>query len=101
MEYKPLFDLVIIEREVKEKIGSIILPTGAGKQIAKAEGVIKALGPDAHESLKVGDKVIFGKYAGHWLDNTTDARTGTEKDDGKLYICKDIDVMCVLQEDAE
>ena len=64
---KPLGDRVVIKRvEAEEKTqGGLILTSAAKEQPQVAEVV--AVGPgtkDEPMELKVGDKVIFGKYAG-------------------------------------
>jgi len=64
---KPLGDRVVIKRvEAEEKTqGGLILTSAAKEQPQVAE--IVAVGPgtkDEPMELKVGDKVIFGKYAG-------------------------------------
>lgn len=71
MSIKPLGDRVVIKRlEAEEKTKSgIVLPGSAKEQPQMAE--VMAVGPggvvDGKEitmELKVGDKVIFSKYAG-------------------------------------
>lgn len=109
VKYQPKFARVLIERELKEKVGSIILPDA--KRHAACEGKIVALGEtagittsysDANEeivirTLRVGDKVIFGRHSGAWLDSTY-LPNGQEKDDGKLFICQDQDILAVIKE---
>lgn len=90
--YNPLFARVLIKREIEEKRGSIILPDA--KRHARHEGVVLAKGSTADESIKVGDRVIFGKHAGAWLDSTYSAKG--ENEDGTLFICMDEDVLCVI-----
>lgn len=72
MSIKPLHDRVVVRRLEEEKVsaGGIVLPDSA--QEKPAEGEIVAVGPgkasDAGTliamTVKVGDKVLFGKYAG-------------------------------------
>lgn len=70
MNLRPLGDRVVIKKvEVEEKTKSgIVLPSSAKEQPQMAEVV--ALGSDItnddkkKEQIKVGDKVIFSKYAG-------------------------------------
>ncbi|HLR21806.1 MAG TPA: co-chaperone GroES [Tissierellaceae bacterium] len=70
MNLKPLGDRVVIKKvEVEEKTKSgIVLPSSAQEQPQMAEVV--ALGSDIlddekkREQVKVGDTVIFSKYAG-------------------------------------
>lgn len=91
-KYRPLFGRVLIRREVEEKRGSIILPDA--KRHARCEGVVVRVGETA-EGVKEGDRVVFGRHAGAWLDNTYS--NGIEKDDGTLFICQDEDILCVRE----
>lgn len=106
--YEPKFGRVLIEREVNEKSkGGIIIPNA--KRYAACTGKIIALGEtagwtDAYDEegnqltkqvFKVGDEVMFGKHAGAWLDATYDNK-GEQNDDGKLFICQDADILCVI-----
>lgn len=103
INYLPKFGRVLIKREIKEKIGNIILPDA--KRHARCEGIIIALGETAGwadvpgqghiQTMKVGDHVIFGRHSGAWLDATY-AREG-ENDDGTMFICQDADILCVIK----
>ncbi|NKF21484.1 co-chaperone GroES [Solimonas marina] len=72
MKLRPLHDRVIVKRleEEKKSAGGIIIPDNAAEKPVKGE--ILAVGPgkkdDAGKAialdLKVGDKVLFGKYSG-------------------------------------
>ncbi|RKD29046.1 co-chaperone GroES [Thermohalobacter berrensis] len=70
MNIKPLGDRVVIKKiEVEEKTkGGIVLPNSAKEQPQMAE--VLAVGPaiandeKRKDEIKVGDKVIFSKYAG-------------------------------------
>lgn len=93
-KYRPLFGRVIIRREVTAKTGGgIIIPETVAKRHAKCSGVVVAIGPSA-EGVREGDKVLFGKHAGAWLDATFTDK-GEEKDDGTLFICQDEDILAV------
>jgi chaperonin GroES len=72
MKVKPLHDRVLvvrIEEEEKTK-GGIIIPDSAkekpqeGKVVAVGDGRYLDNGQKIPLSVKVGDKVLFGKYAG-------------------------------------
>ena len=91
VKYKPVFARVLIERELK-KSSSIIIPDGAAKRNAPSTGIIVALGETAASVLEVGQKVLFGKHAGAWLD------PNKENDDGTLYICQDEDILAIIDE---
>ncbi len=102
--YEPKFGRVLIEREVKKASG-IIIPENAAKRNAPSVGIIVALGETAGwteaynssgelsptQTLKKGDKVLFGKHAGAWIDST-------DGNDGTLYICQDADILAVIKE---
>lgn len=65
MKIQPLDDRVLVlPLDNEEKAGSIIIPdTAKEKPIV---GEVKAVGTDDElkDLVKVGDKVVFGKYAG-------------------------------------
>lgn len=110
--YKPKFGRVLIRREVKEKVGSIFLTDA--KRHASCEGEIIGLGEtagwtetfDKHgdkiavQTLQIGDKVMFGRHSGAWIDSTISAR-GEANDDGTLFICQDQDILCVIKQDKK
>jgi len=94
MKIRPLHDRVVIKRlEAEEKTASgIVLPGAAaekpdmGEVIAIGNGKILEDGSLRALELKVGDKVIFGKYSGQ-----------TVKIDGEeLMVMKEDDVMGVV-----
>lgn len=71
MNLQPLDDRVLVEPiEEEEKVGSLIIPDTAKEK--PMLGIIKAIGYDYElkegkplkDLVKVGDKVLFGKYAG-------------------------------------
>lgn len=72
MSIKPLHDRVVIRRLEEEKVsaGGIVLPDSAKEK--PAEGEVVAVGPGKAAdngtlvamNVKIGDKVLFGKYAG-------------------------------------
>lgn len=100
--YEPKFGRVLIQREVQKKNSLIIVPNA--KNHAKCEGVIVGLGETAGwielngesiQTLKVGNKVIFGRHSGAWIDATYTDKG--EQDDGTLFICQDADILCVVK----
>ncbi len=67
MSIKPLADRVLIEAAAAEEktAGGIIIPDTAKEKPQK--GTVVAVGPgkkDEPMTVKVGDKVLYGKYAG-------------------------------------
>ena len=95
MKFRPLQDRILVERvESEEKtVGGIILPDSAKEK--PQQGKIIAVGPGKRDEagkiiameVKVGDKILFGKY------------TGTEiKLDGEEYIImREEDVFGLLE----
>lgn len=72
MNLRPLNDRVVVRRMEEEKTtaGGIVLPDSAkekpvkGEILAVGEGKRADNGSLVPMSVKVGDKVLFGKYAG-------------------------------------
>jgi chaperonin GroES len=68
VELKPFDDRVVVEKVEDEEevtVGGIIVPDTAKEEKAKIGKVI-AVGtdPDLQEHIKVGDKIIYGKFVG-------------------------------------
>jgi chaperonin GroES len=95
MKFRPLHDRVVVKRleEDTKTAGGIIIPDTVKEK--PQQGEIVAVGPGGRDEsgkitpldVKVGDKVLFGKWS------------GTEvKIDGKdLLIMKESDIMGVLE----
>ncbi|MDD7303379.1 MAG: co-chaperone GroES [Bacteroidaceae bacterium] len=89
MNIKPLSDRVLIEpvaAEEKTASGIIIPDTAKEKPL---QGVIIAVGPgskDEEMQVKVGDTVLYGKYAG----------TEVELEGKKYLIMRQSDVVAIL-----
>ena len=72
MKMKPLYDRVLIKRieEKEQKKGTIIIPDTAkekpmeGNVVAVGAGAVNKEGKRTPLDVKVGDRVLFGKYAG-------------------------------------
>ena len=81
MKIRPLYDRIVVRREEEETTtaGGIVLP-GEGKVLDNGE--IRPL------AVKVGDKVIFGKYAG---SNTI------KVDDEELLILSESEIYGVIE----
>ena len=93
MAFRPLGDRVLIKRvEEEEKTkGGIIIPDTAKEK--PQEGEILAVGPGRYDDgkrvpmeVKVGDKVLFGKYSG----------TEVVIDGESLLILRENDVLAIL-----
>lgn len=70
MNIKPLADRVLITpAQAEEKIGGIIIPDTAKEK--PLQGTVAAVGngtKDEEMILKVGDNVLYGKYAGQEIE---------------------------------
>lgn len=72
MKFRPLHDRVLVRRiEAEEKTaGGIIIPDTAkekpqeGEVVAVGEGAFNQAGDRIKPDVKVGDKIMFGKWSG-------------------------------------
>jgi chaperonin GroES len=72
MKIRPLYDRVVVRRKEEEETtaGGILLPGSAkekpnqGEIVAIGDGKVLDSGDLRPLSVKVGDKVVFGQYAG-------------------------------------
>ena len=65
MKVQPLDERVLVKPiENEEKVGSIIIPDTAKEKPMTGEIVAVGTDDELKKLVKVGDKVIFGKYAG-------------------------------------
>ncbi|MEN9704469.1 MAG: hypothetical protein RLZZ393_348 [Pseudomonadota bacterium] len=95
MKIRPLHDRVIVKRleEERTSAGGIIIPDSAtekpvqGKVVAVGKGKILESGEVRPLDLKVGDKVLFGKYGG----------TEVKVDGEDLLVMREEDVMAVIE----
>ena len=95
MNFKPLFDRVLVDAEIDEGVtkSGIVLPQTA--QERPQIGIVVAVGDGenfdlvkANMKVKIGDKILFEKYAGTQL-----------KLDGKNYIVlRQIDIIGVFND---
>jgi chaperonin GroES len=99
MRFKPLHDRVLVRRlEEEEKTkGGIIIPDTAKEK--PMQGEIIAVGPGAVDEksgkrvaldVRVGDRVLFGKWSG----------TEVKIDGQELVIMKESDLMGVIEDAA-
>jgi len=95
MKVKPLYDRLLIKRveEKEAKQGGIIIPDTAkekpmeGKVIAVGTGRVEKDGTKIPLQVKVGDRVLFGKYAG----------TEIKIDDKEHVILREDEVLGVIE----
>ena len=96
MKFRPLHDRVVVKRvDAEEKTkGGIIIPDTAKEK--PQEGEVIAVGPGARDEagklipidLKVGDRVLFGKWSG----------TEVKIDGVEYLIMKESDIMGVIEQ---
>ncbi len=94
MKIRPLHDRVIIKRVEEESVtaGGIVLPGSAAEKpsqgVVLAVGTGKALdnGQVRPLEVKVGDKVLFGKYSGNEV----------KVDGEEVIVMREEDIMGVL-----
>ena len=95
MKIRPLHDRVIVKRLESETktAGGIVIPDSAaekpvqGKIVAVGKGKILEDGSVRALDVKVGDKILFGKYSG----------TEVKVDGEDLLVMREEDVMAVIE----
>jgi chaperonin GroES len=95
MKIRPLHDRVIVKRLEEERTspGGIVIPDTAaekpiqGKIIAVGKGKILENGEVRPLDVKVGDKILFGKYSG----------TEVKVDGEELLVMREEDVVAVIE----
>ena len=95
MKVKPLYDRLIVKRveEKEQRRGAIIIPDTAkekpmeGKVIAVGNGKVDKEGKRTPLEVKVGDRILFGKYAG----------TEIKIDDKEHVILREDEVLGIIQ----
>lgn len=96
MEIKPLGDRIVVkplEAENKSK-GGIVLPDSAkekpqeAKVVAVGKGKVLESGAVQAPEVKVGDKVIFGKYSGNEF---------ITKEGEELLILREEDILAIIK----
>ena len=95
MKIRPLHDRVVVKRMEEERTspGGIVIPDAAaekpikGEIVAVGNGKIQDSGEIRALDVKVGDQVLFGKYAG----------TEVKIDGDELLVLKEDDIMAVIE----
>ena len=95
MNIRPLHDRVIVKRVEAERTtaSGIVIPDSAGEK--PDQGEVLAVGPGKRDDngkqitldVKVGDRVLFGKYAGQ----------AVKIDGQEVMVMREEDIMGVLQ----
>src|SRR6188508_3440793 len=96
MKFRPLHDRVVVKRVTADEktAGGIIIPDTAKEK--PSQGEVLAVGPGGRDEagklipmdIKVGDRVLFGKWSG----------TEVKIDGRELLIMKETDIMGVIDE---
>jgi chaperonin GroES len=95
MNIRPLHDRVVVRRMEEERTsaGGIVIPDSAtekpiqGEIIAVGNGKIMDNGDHRSLDVKVGDRVLFGKYSG----------TEVKLDGEELLVMREDDIMGVVE----
>ena len=95
MNIRPLHDRVVVRRMEEERTsaGGIVIPDSAtekpstGEIIAVGNGKINEAGEQRALDVKVGDKIMFGKYSG----------TEVKVEGEDLLIMREDDIMAVVE----
>ena len=96
MDIKPLGDRIVVkplEAENKSK-GGIVLPDTAkekpqeAKVVAVGKGKVLENGTIQTPEVKVGDKVLYGKYSGNEI---------TTKEGEELLILREEDILAIIK----
>ncbi|HTC51317.1 MAG TPA: co-chaperone GroES [Steroidobacteraceae bacterium] len=95
MKIRPLHDRVIVKRLEEERTspGGIVIPDSAaekpvqGKVLAVGTGKILEDGTVRPLDVKVGDKILFGKYSG----------TEVKIDGQEVIVMREDDLLAVLE----
>ncbi len=95
MKFRPLHDRVVVKRVAEEErtAGGIIIPDSAKEK--PMQGEVIAVGAGARDEngkvqpldVKVGDRVLFGKWSG----------TEVKLDGEELLIMKESDIMGIIE----
>ena len=96
MNIRPLHDRVVVRRLAAETTtqGGIVIPDSAtekpiqGEVVAVGDGTLLDSGERRPLDLRVGDRVLFGKYAG----------TEVKLDGEELLVMREADIMAVIED---
>lgn len=96
MKIRPLHDRVVVRRMEEEHTssGGIVLPDSAtekpiqGEILAVGKGKVTDTGESRPLDVKVGDRVLFGKYSG----------TEVKLDGKEILVMREEDIMGVVED---
>ena len=95
IKIRPLHDRVMVKREDDERKspGGIVIPDTAtekpmkGRVLAVGKGKILESGENRPLDVKIGDKVLFGKYSG----------TEVKMDGDDVLVMREEDIMAIIE----
>ena len=95
MKIRPMHDRLVVERIEEQEVrkGGIIIPDTAkekpqeGKVVAAGAGKVTEEGKRLPLDVKVGDRILFGKYSG----------SEVKLDDKDYLILREEDVLAILE----
>ena len=90
MKLRPIEDRVVVKlnnASEEKMIGGIIIPDTAKEKPQMAEVIAVGTDEDLQKIVKVGDKVLYGKYAG----------TEIEVEGEKLLILSKSDILAIVE----
>lgn len=89
MKLKPIEDHVVVKTETvqEKKVGGIIIPDTAKEKPQMAEVIAVGTDEDLQKIVKVGNMVLYGKYAG----------TEIELEGEKLLILSKSDILAIVE----
>lgn len=90
MKLRPIEEHLVVKPEnatVEKTIGGIIIPDTAKEKPQIAEVIAVGTDEDLQKIVKVGDKVLFGKYSG----------TEVEIEGEKLLILSKDDILAIVE----
>lgn len=95
MKIRPLYDRIVVRRLEEERTtaGGIVIPDSAAEKPSRGEIIAVGNGKPTDNgdlralTVKVGDKVLFGKYSG----------TEVKVDGEALLVMREDDIMAVIE----
>lgn len=95
MNIRPLHDRVVLKRDERQRHspGGILIPDTAGEKpteahvVAVGQGKVLDNGKTRPMDLKIGDRVLFGKYSG----------TEVKVDNQDVVVMREDDVMAIVE----
>ena len=99
MDIRPLYDRIVVKRleEKETKVGGLFIPDSAKEKPQEGEVVAVGKGKRLEDGkvipldVKVGDKILFGKYSGSEI----------KLDGNELLIMREDEVLGILEGSAK